>query len=166
MKGNSLAGLPLGEQVLAGTKFNVGAGLIRLTGRESPLPKNVDGIQVGARIRKLHILHATQYSMEKKKDAGVAYFTVNYEDQSQKKIAIEYGKDVRNWWYMECEGPCRAEVAWNGASEYAKNTSGATLRLYVMRWTNPAPDCKVVSIDFASAHSEVALFCVAMSVEE
>src|SRR5262249_54199592 len=101
----------------------------------------------------------------KDKDALVAYYTVNYEGKRQETIPIVYGKDVSNWWYTGCNGPSRAEVAWKGANEAAKS-SGATLCLYVIRWNNPEPCRRVVSIDFTSTNSDVAPFCVAMTVEE
>jgi RNA polymerase sigma factor (sigma-70 family) len=165
MKGNNLANLPLGEQVFAGTKFNIGAGVIQLTGRAAPQPQKIEGIKVSANFRILNILHATQWALDNKKDV-VAYYIVNYDDKSRQGIPIVYGTDVRNWWSSECEGPCRAEVAWKGTNDVAERTSGATLRLYVTRWTNPAPDRKVASIDFVAAHAEVAPFSVAMTIEE
>jgi hypothetical protein len=76
-----------------------------------------------------------------------------------------FGKDVGNWW-LTCKESGRAEVAWTGANENARAVSNTTIRLYITRWTNPKPDRNVVSIDFASTKTEVAPFCVAISIEE
>ena len=162
--GNDLAGLPPGEQTLAGVKFNIGEGLILLTGRGKPGATKVEGIKVGTRFSRLAILHATQFQTEK--GVRVGYYTVHYEDLTQETIPIVYGKDVSDWWYKACQGPSRAEVAWKGTNEDATRTSGATLRLYLARWHNPQPARKVVSIDFASTNANVAPFCVAMTTEE
>ena len=40
-----------------------------------------------------------------------------------------------------------------------------TLRLYCTMWKNPHPDKKVVSVDYISANTDAAPFCVAMTVE-
>lgn len=166
-KGNNLAGLPAGEQILGGVKFNIGEGMIQLRGKGSLHPLKVEGINVGTRFSKLYLLHATQWGAEKiEKNDGIAgYYTVKYEDHGQETIPIVYGKDVRDWWYRESLGPGRAEVAWNGTNGYAEKRNGATIRLYLTRWINPKPARKVVSIDFTSTNSDVAPFCVAMTIE-
>ena len=58
----------------------------------------------------------------------------------------------------------RGIVAWRGSSE-ASRRLGKTLRLYLTMWKNPTPEKKVVSIDFISAKTNAAPFCVAMTIE-
>jgi RNA polymerase sigma factor (sigma-70 family) len=166
-KGNDLAGLPTGEQELAGVKFNIGEGLVQLTGRGTPHPEKVEGIKVGARFSRLHILHATQWEDEKH-EGLVGYYRVNYEDQSRETIPIVYGRDTSDWWYRDdsSKAPSGAKVAWKGANESARTTREAKIRLYLTSWKNPEPARTVVSIDFASTNSMAAPFCVAMTAEE
>jgi hypothetical protein len=166
IEGNDLSGLPAGEQTLAGVPFLIGEGLIQLAGRGTPRPSNVEGIPVGTTFSELHILHATQWQPDANPDAVVGYYRVNYEDNRQETIAIVYDKDVSNWWYRDDKGCGRAEAAWKGTNAAARQDPGITLRLYVTRWKNSAPDRKVVSIDFASTNSPAAPFCVAMTAEE
>jgi hypothetical protein len=160
---NDLAELPLGEQTLAGTKFNIGESLIQLGGGTQH-PAKVEGIQVAATVSTLHFLHATQHHAVPN-DSPVGYYTVNFEDQSQSTIPIVYGKDISDWWYHERAGCGRAQVAWEGANEEVSK-HGAKLRLYHTRWQNPQPSRVVTSIDFAATTVLVAPFCVAMTVEE
>jgi RNA polymerase sigma factor (sigma-70 family) len=166
--GNNLAALPGGEQILAGVKFHIGEGLIQLKGKGSPHPAKVEGIKVGSMCSKLYFLHAAQWGAEKgeKNGAQIGSYTVIYEDKSQVSIPIVYGQDVRDWWYREALGPGRAEVAWEGTNEDAKKRNGATIRLYLTRWTNPEPTRKVVALDFASTNLGAAPFCVAITLEE
>jgi hypothetical protein len=162
---NNLAGLPPGEQLLGGVKFNIGEGLILLKGNGIDRPERVEGIRVGETFSRLHILHATHWSAGKK-DAVVGFYTLNYDDQSWETLPIVYGQNVSNWWYMECEGPPPAVVAWKGENEDATRTNRARLHLYLTSWKNPHPARRVVSIDFTSTNSTAAPFCVAMTTEE
>jgi RNA polymerase sigma factor (sigma-70 family) len=163
-KGNNLANLPAGEQTLAGVKFRVGEGLIQLRGRGAQHPEKVTGIAVGEKFSRLYALHAAQWDAEKP-DTQVGYYTVHYEDDTRETIPLVFGKDVSNWW-LTCKESGRAEVAWTGTNENARTASNTTIRLYVTRWQNPRPDRTVTGIDFASANTEVAPFCVAITVEE
>jgi hypothetical protein len=165
--GNNLAALPTGEQTLAGVKWKLGEGLIRLSGKSATdSPEKVEGISVGMTFSKLHFLHATQWQAPE--DTLVGYYTVTYEDKSRHKIPIVYGKDVSDCWYKEgSTAPSRAEVAWKGENDSARNTNGSRIRLYKSTWDNPVPARKVVGIDFASTNgADAAPFCVAVTAEE
>ncbi len=180
-KGNNLATLPTGEQILAGIKFNIGEGMILLSGNSSTQkPKKVEGIAVGAKASKLHFLHATHWmppedKKSAKKEVVVGHYTVHYEDKSQEMIPIVYGKDIGNWWYFEGDkGPSRAKVAWMGEVKLtAKGEDdvvkkwGSKIRLCQSTWENPQPAKKIVGIDFDSTNeTQCAPFCVAITAEE
>src|SRR5262249_50080987 len=128
-------------------------------------PRKVAGIQVGGRVSRLFILHATHWSA-RTKNALVGHYIVNYVDQSRETIALVQNKDLGNWWVMNCEGPNRAEVAWKGTNEDPRRTCNTTIALYLTRWQNPEPTRTVVSIDFTTTNSAAAPFCVAMTVED
>jgi hypothetical protein len=164
LDGNDLAELSLGEQVLAGVKFNIEEGLIHLRGRGMQYPERAVGIKVDGTFATLHVLHATQWDSDKA-DCLVGYYIVHYDGGQQAKIPMVFGKDLANWW-TTCKGPGGAKIAWKGKNDAATKTQGANLQLYVSRWINPEPTRRVASIDFVSANSDVAPFCVAMTVED
>jgi hypothetical protein len=103
---------------------------------------------------------------------------VNYDDDSQEVIPIVYGEDVNDWWYIpgtphHDRTPKRAKIAWEGSNAVTKNISEqanlkAVVRLYLTTWTNPKPNKKVKSLEFASANAQLpsAPFCVAISAEK
>ncbi len=164
--GNNLAALPRGEQTLAGVRWHIGAGLIRLSGKlTTDLPAKVEGIKVGATCARLHFLHGTHWQASD--DTTVGYYLVTYDDKSQEKVPIVYGKDVRDWWFKEGTAPpSRAKVAWEGDNEAAKN-NGSRVRLYLSTWNNPHATRKIVSIDLTSTNSaDAAPFCVAIAAEQ
>jgi hypothetical protein len=162
--GNNLTEVPTGEQTLEGIKFKIGEGLIQL-GSEMVLdkPEKVEGIPVNKPFAKLHILHATGFSVAE--DIQIGQYTIHYEDKTKETIPIVYGKDVRDWWYFDdTPGVTRGKVAWTGTNDFAKSNN-AKIRLYLTTWTNPKPGMKVTSIDYSSSKTAAAPFCVAMTVE-
>jgi outer membrane protein assembly factor BamB len=166
LPGNNLAALPLGEQTLAGVRCKIGEGLIQLSGKlTTGRPEKVEGIKVGMACARLHFLHATQWQAAD--DTIVGSYTVTYDDKSQDKIPIVYGKDVRDWWSREgAAAPSRARVAWEGENDAARNIN-SRIRLYLRTWNNPKPGRKVISIDLTATNkADAAPFCVAITVEE
>jgi hypothetical protein len=164
MKGNNLASLPAGEQTLAGVKFNIGEGMIQLSGASTPeKPKKVEAIPVGAKFSKLYILQATQWATDD--GTPIGQFTVNYDDKSQETIPIVYGKNTFDWW-KELPPKSNLKVAWKGTNDQVKK-QGIAIRLYLASWDNPQPAKKVISIGFESNEdTPCAPFCVGMTIEE
>jgi hypothetical protein len=163
---NNLAELPQGKQTLDGVKFNIGAMLIQLAGEglQDKFPENVEGIKVGAKFAKLHILHATGYVVPD--DTIIGKYVIHFDDKSEAEIEIVYGKDVRDWWRLEGhEEPSRGKVAWKGSNPDAKERS-ASLWLFHMTWENPKPDKKVASIDYVSTLTRAAPYVIAMTIED
>jgi hypothetical protein len=159
--GNNLAALPTGEQTLAGVRWNIGVGLIQLSGKlTADRPAKVEGIKVGMTLSRLHFLHATHYQAPE--DTIVGFYIVTYADKSLQKVPIVYGKDISDWWYNDQSRiPKRAEVAWKGENNESR------VRLYRTTWKNPEPARQVTSIDFVSTNTtDAAPFCVAITVEE
>jgi hypothetical protein len=165
---NDLAELKEGKQTLEGLKFNIGKGLIQLANDnlKDQLPEKVEGIKVDAKFAKLHILQATGHSADD--DTVIAKYVLHYADKSVETIEVVYGKDVRDWWYLEGEKETsRAKVVWKGDNEDAK-ASKCGIRLYMSTWKNPKPDKKVASIDYIGRKADTAAapFCIAMTMEE
>jgi hypothetical protein len=162
--GNNLAELPRGEKKFAGVKFKVGDGLLQLGSTQvQGKPDKIEGIAVGETFTKLHILHATGYQEED--GTAIGSYVVHYADKSKATIEIVYGKDVRDWWDAQDKGDTkRGKLAWEGVNAPVKERNGK-VRLYLTTWTNPHPKKKVVSIDYTSAKTKCAPFCVAMTLE-
>jgi hypothetical protein len=163
--GNTLASLAMGKQNLQGITFHIGDGVIQLGSTQLPnRPTKVGGIRVGQKFSKLYILHATAYSDEP--DRRIGAYTVHYADGTSTTIPIVYGQDVLDWWkYPGNPEPTRGEVAWEGENEGAKQFSAA-IRLYRTTWENSQPGKTVTHIDYASAMTNCAPFCVAITAEK
>lgn len=126
---------------------------------------------------KVHVLHATQFGGgpnasdtpgHEKDDTVIGEYRINYEDKTSASFPIVYGKDVRDWYYVE--GPKeeleRGKIAWHGENPYATRI-GAKIRLYHGAWQNPRPDTKIVSIDYISRKDATPCmpFCLAITLE-
>jgi hypothetical protein len=146
-------------------KFKVGDKLIQLGGVNlKNFPEKVEGIKVGKRFAKLHLLQACGHTANEGQVIGE--YVVHYEDKKTEKIEIAFGKDVRDWWfYKDTAGVSRGKVAWEGKNE-ASEKANAGIRLYVTTWENPRPGKRVVSIDFVSKMTTAEPFLVAMTAEE
>jgi hypothetical protein len=168
LAGNNLAELAKGERTCGGVKFRIGEKVIQVYGTQlTDRPTKVEGIAVGKTFTKLHLLHATAYRAED--NTVIASYTVHYVDKTKATIEMVYGKDVRDWLTSSDpkEEASRAKVAWEGTNAYLKNLNNpaAKVRLFLSTWKNPHPKKKVVSIDFTSAKTISAPFCVAMTLE-
>jgi hypothetical protein len=163
--GNTLAGLKQGKQTLAGLRFDVGPRLIQLANEElrGKLPGKVEGIQIGAKFARLHVLHGTAYFADD--GAVIARYVVHDADNSKETVEVVYGKDVRDWWrHDDDKGPTRGKVAWEGSNPAAK-AGGCSLWLFSLTWKNPRPGQRVLAIDCVSTLTDAAPFVVAMTLE-
>jgi hypothetical protein len=170
--------LAMSEQTLEGVKFEIGERVVLLGSKVvQDRPEKIEGIKIGRKLSRLHILHGTAFGGGANRpgtpfyvedDSLIGVYQINYDDNSSESIAIEYGKDVRDWWFREDEKETsRAKVAWKGDNNLARQYS-CRLRLYLTTWKNPKPDQKIVSIDFLGRKDETvaAPFCVAMTAEQ
>jgi hypothetical protein len=176
--GNNLADFGEGGKTLASVNFRIGEGVIRLgskvlqKGKEKP--DKVEGIKVGKKGIKLHILHATEFAGTGQKDAGffledgvkIAEYKVYYDDGNTATIPVVNGEDVRDWWFNDsAKGVTRGQVVWKGDNELAKDYA-MRIRLYLTTWENPHPAKAIASIDFIKVgDSTAAPFCVAITLE-
>ncbi len=168
--GNNLAELPVGEQTLGGVRFRIADRFIQLRSKHLPeLPAKVERIPIGRKLTRLYVLQGTQWGTGDNfvgDGAVIGEYRVHYEDSASARIPIAYGENVRDWWDVDqSRAAARAEVAWTGMNALSRATK-TSLRLYVTAWENPRSEKKVVSIDFVSANTVAAPFCVAMTVEE
>jgi hypothetical protein len=166
--GNDLAGLPAGAPTLGGVEFAIGDGVVHLGSARVAGPQKVEGIAVGGRFARLHVLHGCDWSSGTGEGEVIARFVLHHEDGTAAEAPVVYGQHVRDWWSNADEkDPPRSKIGWEGENEAVKG-SGIKIKLWLTTWRNPHPEKEVVSIDYvaAAATTAVAPFCVAITVEE
>lgn len=169
-EGNGLAELSPGDHTLGGVLFRIGEGLIQLGSARGPeKPVAAEGLVVQRKIRRLHVLHAGQWTPSEPlpRRPVVGEYRLHYADGSAASLPIVYGEDVREWWTWDGGKPVtRGRVVWTG-SNLCTEQRGVSLRLYGSAWENPHPDRQVTTLDYVSNMTDLcAPFCVAITVEE
>ncbi|MCB1125393.1 MAG: tetratricopeptide repeat protein, partial [Verrucomicrobiae bacterium] len=120
--GNNLSRLPAGLQELGGMRWEV-RGIVQLDSPEiaktAPgYPKEVTGIMVGQKCRRLHFLQGAGWLGED--GTVVARYHVRYADGTTTEIPVVYGRDLRNWqFWPEMPEPEKTGgmEAWRGPQE-------------------------------------------------
>jgi WD40 repeat protein/serine/threonine protein kinase/tetratricopeptide (TPR) repeat protein len=162
IRGNDLAEVPRGEHSFAGVRFHVGEKLIHLGGKELPdRPMSVEGIMVRQPVANLHFLHSAQWGGGKQQ---FGKYRVNFADGSTEEIPIIGRTDVRDWWQFPGGRLKQSNAVWVGANE-ASRQQFRFIHLSLTTWENPHPEREVASIDYFSANTRAAPFCVAITVE-
>jgi hypothetical protein len=165
-RGNNLAALAAGEHRLLGIPFQIGDGVLQLGSKLIPgKPAKITGIEIGKKFTTLYLLHAAAYSVDEG-EVPIGSYTLHYGDGTTRTIPIVNGKDVCGWYKRpSAPEPSRGKVAWEGTNEYA-SLRGARIRLFLSTWKNPKPGTAVTNIDYASAMTKCAPFCVAITATE
>jgi len=154
-EGNDLAALPTGRQTFAGIAFTVGGGVVQVGGEK---PAKVEGIKVGAKVVKLHFLHACGFSGRIPLNTPIGKYVVHYQDKSTEKIEIVYGRDVVDWWVQPgVADPTRGKVAWEGQNAFS------AIKLFLTTWESSNPEKRIVALDYVATGGTP--FCVAISTE-
>ena len=174
---NILKDFPTGEKKFGDVTFNVGKKLISLGSTVAKDdPAKVEGIPVGRVASKLHFLHANGYgggpntegsAWHVKDGTTIGAYTIRYEDKTTAEVAIVYGENTRDWFFLEGEKELtKGKVAWTGENDFSL-VRRSRLRVYQMTWENPKPDKKIVSIDYRSKKDDTpaAPFCIAITAE-
>jgi WD40 repeat protein/peroxiredoxin len=168
---NNLADLPGGQHLFGGVQFEIGGSVIQLAGKFLPeAPEKVEGILVNRRARRIYLLHAAQWGAGKygvSDGTLIGQYQVRFADGAEQTIPIVCGEDVRDWWDDDeaMESTPRSTIAWTGSNARSRQKQ-KTIRLFLSVWENRRPDEKVLSIDYLSAKTAAAPFCVAMTIEE
>jgi hypothetical protein len=123
------------------------------------VPLKTEGIRIGQRLRKLHVLHAANWS--EKEPVEIGSYVLRYTDGQTASLPIIYGRDLRDWSVSVDPGQVTpdAALAWTGPG------GSAGLRLFHRAYENPRPDAEVVTLDFVSANRQAAPFVLAITVE-
>jgi hypothetical protein len=126
----------------------------------------VRGIAIGARFDTLHLLHSTMFGNAFGASDGtpIGAYIVRYDDGSEERIPILYGRDVRDWWRSGDQAlPSRARLAWAGKNAAAGPDD--EIRVFASEWRNPHPGRTVVALDFETRDTACAPFLIAMTLE-
>jgi WD40 repeat protein len=165
----SLATFPSGLQVFGGTAFDV-RGVVQLSGQIDPpsstaFPKQVPGIPVKQRCRRLHFLHSTASKASKDGDE-VGRYVIHYTNGRTNVVPIVYGRDVRSRLSNLAESLTseRAALVWVGANPQQFDEP-RSLRLYKSTWENPWPEAELATMDFISGPRAGGPFLVALTAE-
>jgi hypothetical protein len=165
LPGNNLAALAGGKHELPGIAFQVGDGLLHLGSTLlKELPKKIE-IKIGKKFNTLYVLHSAAYAVDEGK-VTIATYILHYDDGKSQTIAVVNERDVASFWKRPgALEPTAAREAWVGTNDFVKK-NGAEIRLFVSSWENPRPGSTVLTIEFVSAMTKAAPFCVAMTVAE
>ena len=147
--------MPRGIHKLGETYFRIGDKMVHVRGTSKQnMPISVAGIKVGARGKRLHILHGNQQQTDAGTELG--NYVIHYADGSQEKIPIVYGKNLVDWWHFPTQknDPSEAKIGWKGSNDLVdRNNEGAEIRLYRLHLDQPAPGqgdrhdrCRVVRV--------------------
>jgi hypothetical protein len=166
---NNLAAIEPGVQSFGGIDFDV-RGVLQLAGKAAggeSFPRQVNGIKVKQKCKKLHFLHAAGWGKPEEDGKQIASYFVSFVGQQTRlEIPVVYGKDVRDWHWQsgEAAAPKSLRTVWNGENEMSRR-AGRPLRLYLTTWTNLLPDLEVDSITCTSSMANPALFVLGITAE-
>ena len=171
---NNLAILPKGRQIFCGVPFQVG-GILQLSGKKiqewgrKEYPEAINGIKIGHRCQRLHLLHGAGGVYD---GYGVAIgkLVLHYADNSLREIEIRNGIHVRDWWGdpKQAVSAKTSMLAWSGTNPALKKYGGpqpGSLWLYQTTFENPQPDREITSIDYVSAMENSSPFMVGLSID-
>ncbi len=157
--------VPHGAAALGGVPFNVD-GLLRLSGSGDSAKsyrEKVEGIAVGKKFGRLHLLHLTGATGPA--DLPYARVVLRYADGSTASLPLVYGTHARHWHRSKYEYPSalsdpNSKVVWRGTHESTEKT----LRLFKTTLENPKPDLDVATLDLVSENVAANAVILAMSV--
>ena len=163
--GVDLRSLPIGPHELAGVDFDL-RGVIRLSSseleRQSELsyPKQITGIKVGQKCRRIHFLHSTGWIGSD--GTIIARYLLHHANGTQTEIPVVYGEALRGW-FLSSDPSTKlssSKVAWVGTSSAA-----FSIRLFLFSVTNPLPEVELSSLDLQSTMTGSCPFVLAITVE-
>ena len=157
--------VPHGPATLGGVPFTVD-GLLRLSGSGDSAKsyrEKVEGIVVGKKFARLHLLHLTGATAPA--DTTYARVVLRHADGSSTSLPLTYGTHARYWHRSKYEYPSalsdpNSKVVWRGEHPSTEKT----LRLFKTTLENPKPEVDVTTIDLISENVAANAVILAMSV--
>lgn len=180
--GNDLSQLQAGvaesrnaHKTLGGVPFDLGGVILVGPGETSggngtpvPVSREVDGIPINQKARRLHFLQGTHW--HPRDGALIGSYVVNYVDGTRVPIPVHYGQDVVDWWTVDDNSSVAAQtrLAWVGSNGAAGDRP---IRLFLESWENPRPYVTIRSVDMvtgsqAPGREAAAPFLAGLTVEE
>lgn len=142
---NSLHGMEWGQQSFLGVPFDIirwdmneGRSVLTMySDRDHQnCPKEVRGIPVEAKAKRLYFLHATAWS------DNIVDFTyiVNYADGTKAEFPVVGGRHVAEWWlnWLDPKDVKPARIAWRNSDQRG---------FWICPWDNPHPQKEIASLD-------------------
>jgi len=160
-----------GVQKFSGVPFDV-RGLVALSGTETELAAgvydlktDVDGISVGRKASKIHLLHGAGWGDDEPHGTCIGQVEVLYVNGETELIEICAGVHVRDWFLTRDfrRDVTEGELAWVQPST---EVTGRDIGLYTMNWENPNPEIEIQSINFRSTMTAGAPFLLGVTLED
>lgn len=156
--------LPAGVVEIEGVPYYVLPATVRTpavimlggTGIAEELPSAVKGISVDGHVKALRFLHGCGYGVENGSQVG--RYVVHFEDGTSETIELVLGNNIFAW-------DDQSTAATYGHAWKTVLKDGKVVGVGTLRWENPRPDVKVVSIDFIADFPEVCPFLLALTAE-
>src|SRR5439155_2982514 len=162
--------LPRGLQSFHAIPFLVGER-VALTGIESArsgelYAKEIIGIRLGAKARRLHFLHCALFA--DKDGAPMFKLILHYAGGAEESFRFGYGVHAREWMKPRVEKKSglvdpNSQLAW---AEGDANERGTQFRLFQTALENPRPNEILESIDLISLFSRTTPLIFAISAEQ
>ena len=157
--------VPHGAATLGGVPFMVD-GLLRLSGSGDSAKsyrEKVEGIPVGKKFARLHLLHLTGATAPA--DTTYARVVLRHADGTSTSLPLTYGIHARYWHRSKYEYPSalsdpNSKVVWRGEHP----STDKTLRLFKTTFENPKPDLDVTTIDIMSENVAANAVILAISI--
>lgn len=163
--------VPHGLQVMDGIPFQIDGAILFYASNWTQRGKIAKGsdlinVPVSAHFEKLHLLAASD--IDGTNDVAIAKVHLEYTDGSEKELDLVYGEHLRCWqapWHKP-EAPVKypeSRVVWSAQHDRAAQLD-KYLRLFHVALSNPSPDKEVRALKIESAHTQVGLLLLAVSV--
>ncbi len=163
--GNTLSDLPKGLQNMGGIDFDI-RGVIQLAGHRSEeittlvYPQKITGIPVDLKGKSVHFLHASAWNIDFE-PMEIGRYQINYVDGKCKQIKVAYRLNIWDWWSSEKD--LLLNPVWEGKNDRT-TAINQHIRLFLLKWKNPHPEKKIISIDLFSNCKGPGPMLVAISI--
>ena len=163
--------IPAGPQTLGNTPFLIG-GKLEVTGLDAAragdwLPPRVGPIPIGARARRLHVLHGAAHGL--KEGVPLSQLVLHFANGEARAFPLIFGIHTRNWIRdpeerrPTVQDPDSA-LAWISPGTGASGPGGF-LRFYRTTLLNPLPNETITGLEVESLFSKATPIIFALSLE-
>jgi hypothetical protein len=136
-----------------GSKKAPGAILLKGDGVTSKFPSAVT-MKVNGYAREMNFLHGTLYATQK--DAQVAEYVIHYADGASLSIPLKYETNISG--LTDWNSYLTGEIAWSGVM-----ASQVPIFIRPLKWVNPYPGKKILSLEFKGTNALVSPFLLAVT---